>query len=165
MLDPDGTFHSGDIGQIDEDGFVSITGRKKEIIVTAGGKNVAPAVLEERLKAHRLVSQAMVVGDDRPFVAALVTLEVEELAAFAKEHGLDATTPAELAGHDALQAELDKAVAHANEAVSKAESIRKVTVLERDFTLEDNEITPTLKLRRKVIAENFGDQIEGLYRR
>jgi long-chain acyl-CoA synthetase len=164
VLDGEGWFRSGDLGEIDDDGFVRITGRKKEIIVTAGGKNVAPAVLEERLKAHHLISQAMVVGDDRPFVAALITLDPEELAAFAKEHGLTGS-PSELANTPAVRTELDKAVAHANAAVSKAESIRKTTVLDRDFELERGEMTPTLKLRRTNIAENFGDKIEQLYTR
>jgi len=163
-IDDDGWFHTGDLGEIDDDGFVKITGRKKEIIVTAGGKNVAPAVLEERLKAHRLVSQAMVVGDNRPFVGALLTLEPEEAAAFAKERGLPASV-AELAKDKAVLEELDKAVAHANDAVSKAESIRKIAVLERDFDAEHDEVTPTLKLKRRVVADHFADQIEGLYRK
>lgn len=164
-LDPDGWFYSGDIGEIDDDGFVRITGRKKEIIVTAGGKNVAPAVLEERVKAHRLVSQAMVVGDNEPFIACLITLEPEELAAFAKEHNLSGTTPTELAQDPTIQAELQKSIDHANAAVSKAEAIRKFTVLSRDFTMEDDELTPSLKVRRKQVSEHFADDIAALYRK
>jgi long-chain acyl-CoA synthetase len=137
---------------------VKITGRKKEIIVTAGGKNVAPAVLEERLKSNRLVSQAMVVGDNRPFIGALITLEPDELQAFAKENELSGSV-AELSKSEKVSQEIAKAVDHANAAVSKAESIRKVVILERDFTEENDELTPTLKLRRRNVVENFeGDR-------
>jgi len=159
----DGWFRSGDLGAIDDDGFVRIVGRKKEIIVTAGGKNVAPAVLEERLKANRLVSQAMVVGDAKPFIAAIVTLEPDELAAFATEQGLSGT-PAELSRDAGVRAEVQRAVDHANEAVSKAEAVKRFRILERDFDLAHDEITPSLKVRRPVIAEHFADEIAGLYR-
>jgi long-chain acyl-CoA synthetase len=162
VISDDGWFHTGDIGEIDDGGFVRITGRKKELIVTAAGKNVAPAVLEERLKSNRLVSQAMVVGDNRPFIAAVITLEPDELAAFAAEHGLSGG-PAELRTDAQVLAELGKAVDHANSAVSKAESIRKITVLDRDFTEEQGEMTPTMKLRRRNITESFSDEIEALY--
>ena len=162
VLADDGWFHSGDIGEIDDDGFLKITGRKKELIVTAGGKNVAPAVLEERLKQHRLVSQAMVVGDNKPFIGALIALDPEELAAFAKERGLSGK-PADLVKSDAVQAEVTKAVDHANAAVSRAESIRKWEVLDRDFSLDDNEITPTMKVKRAVVAEHFADRIDAIY--
>ncbi|MBW3605260.1 MAG: long-chain fatty acid--CoA ligase [Actinobacteria bacterium] len=161
VLDGDGWFHTGDLGAIDDDGFVSITGRKKEIIVTAGGKNVAPAVLEERLKAHRLISQAMVVGDKRPFVGALITLDPEELQLFAAEHGLGDAVGA--AQSDRVRAEVDRAVAEANTAVSRAESIRKTAILERDFTIEEGELTPTLKVRRMVVADHFSTAIDDLY--
>jgi long-chain acyl-CoA synthetase len=162
VLAGDGWFRSGDLGELDDRGFLAITGRKKEIIVTAGGKNVAPAVLEERLKAHRLVSQAMVVGDNRPFVAALITLDPDELEQFAKENDLSGS-PAELSQRSEVQQEVQKAVDHANAAVSRAESIRRTTVLERDFLLDEDEITPTLKLRRTVIQGNFAGDIERLY--
>jgi len=164
VLGDDGWFRTGDIGEIDDDGFVRITGRKKEILITAGGKNVAPAVLEERLKAHRLVSQALVVGDGRPFIAALVTLDPDELAAFAKDHGLTGDV-AQLCGNPQVQAELQKAVDHANRVVSKPESIRKIVVLEREFTEEAGELTPSIKLRRGTIYEHFAAQIEGVYAR
>ncbi|MEX0659774.1 MAG: AMP-dependent synthetase/ligase [Egibacteraceae bacterium] len=163
VLTDDGWFTTGDLGELDADGFLKITGRKKEIIVTAGGKNVAPAVLEERLKAHRLVSQAMVVGDDRPFIGALLTLDPEELAAYAREQGLSGTSAAQLSEDATVQTEVQKAVDHANAAVSKAESIRKVVVLDRDFTQDDGELTPTLKLRRRDVHQHFAAEIEGLY--
>ena len=163
VIDDEGWFHTGDIGEIDDDGFIRITGRKKEIIVTAGGKNVSPAVLEERMKQHRLISQVMVVGDNKPFVAALVTLEPDELAAFAKEHNLSGTSAEELAGNEQVIAEVQKAVDHANGAVSKAESVRKFTILKRDFTMEDEEMTPTMKLKRPKVVEHFSAEIEQLY--
>ncbi|MGH7645390.1 MAG: AMP-dependent synthetase/ligase, partial [Gemmatimonadales bacterium] len=163
-LTADGWFHTGDIGTLDDDGFLLVTGRKKELLVTAGGKNVAPAPLEERLKEHRLVSQAMVVGDNRPFIGCLVTLEPDELAAFAAARGLGGTL-AELAAADVVHAEIAKAVEHANTAVSRAESIKRWRVLARDFTQEDGEVTPTLKLRRDVVSEHFARDIEALYSR
>ncbi|HSK97576.1 MAG TPA: AMP-dependent synthetase/ligase, partial [Euzebyales bacterium] len=155
-------FHTGDLGAIDDDGFVSVTGRTKEIIVTSGGKNVAPAVLEERLKAHRLISQVMVVGDQRPFVGALITLDPDELRTFASDHGVQGGTDA-LVRSDAVRQEIDRAVEVANEAVSRAESIRKFTILERDFTIEQGELTPTLKVRRNVVVDHFGKAIDELY--
>ena len=160
----DGWLRTGDIGELDDEGFLRITGRKKELIVTAGGKNVAPAVLEERLKEHRLVSQALVVGDERPFIGCLITLEPDELAAFAAQRGLSGSV-AELAQSDAVQAEIAKAVEHANAAVSRAESIRQWRVLGRDFTIDHGEMTPSLKIRRNIISEHFADEIESLYRR
>jgi long-chain acyl-CoA synthetase len=155
-------FRTGDIGDIDDDGFVRITGRMKEIIVTAGGKNVAPAVLEERLKANRLISQVMVVGDQRPFVGALITLDPDELQTFAREHAI-VGGPEDLIRSDAVHAEVDRAVADANTAVSRAESIRKTAILSRDFTIEHGELTPTLKVRRMVVAKNFETAIDELY--
>jgi len=158
----DGWCATGDLGTIDDDGFVTITGRKKEMIVTAGGKNVAPATLEERLKANRLISQVMVVGDKRPFVGALVTIDEEELSAFAKEHGLQGQV-SDLVRSDAVRAEVDRAVEDANGVVSRAESIRKTAILEREFSIDGGELTPTLKVRRMVVTEHFGDAIEELY--
>jgi long-chain acyl-CoA synthetase len=158
-----GWFRSGDIGEIDADGFLSITGRKKELIVTAAGKNVAPAVLEDRLRAHRLVSQCMVVGDNRPFIACLVTVDEEAWPGFAAEHGL-AGPLADHLDSEVLRAEIQTAVDDANRAVSKAESIRKFVILPDDFTEDNGEITPTLKLKRSVVALHRADAIAALYR-
>lgn len=163
-IEPDGWFHSGDIGRLDADGFLRITGRKKELIVTAGGKNVAPAVLEDRLRAHTLVSQCMVVGDGKPFIACLVTLDVESLPAWLEQNGKPADTPVEqLVDDPALVAEIQNAVDEANKAVSRAESIRKFTVLPVDWTEAGGQLTPSLKLKRNVVMADFADDVAALY--
>ncbi|WP_019970045.1 long-chain fatty acid--CoA ligase [Mycobacterium sp. 141] len=160
----DGWFHTGDLGSIDDDGFLTIVGRKKEIIVTAGGKNVAPAVLEDRLRAHPLISQAMCVGDQQPFIAALITIDPEAFESWKHHNGKDAAaTVADLTDDPDLVAEVDLAVKEADEAVSKAEAIRKFRILPVDFTEETGELTPTLKVKRKVVAEKFADEIAALY--
>jgi long-chain acyl-CoA synthetase len=159
----DGWFHTGDIGELDDDGYLKITGRKKELLVTAGGKNVAPAVLEDRLRAYPLVSQCIVVGDQKPFIAALITLDEEMLPAWAKNNGLPALTVAQARTNDAVLAELQNAVDDANTAVSKAESIRKFAVLPNDFTEENGYLTPSLKLKRNVVMKDFHDDVEALY--
>ncbi|MFI8512387.1 AMP-dependent synthetase/ligase [Streptomyces sp. NPDC085460] len=160
----DGWFHTGDIGTLDEDGYLAITGRKKEILVTAGGKNVAPAVIEDRIRAHALVAECMVVGDGRPFVGALVTLDEEFLGRWAAEHGKPAgTTAAALRDDPELLAEVQRAVDDGNAAVSKAESVRKFRVLASQFTEEAGHITPSLKLKRNVVAKDFADEIEAIY--
>ncbi|MFF0448446.1 AMP-dependent synthetase/ligase [Streptomyces sp. NPDC004609] len=161
----DGWFHTGDIGTLDEDGYLTITGRKKEILVTAGGKNVAPAVIEDRIRAHALVAECMVVGDGRPFVGALITLDEEFLGRWAAEHGKPAgSTAASLRDDPQLQAEIQRAVDDGNAAVSKAESVRKFRVLGTGFTEEAGHITPSLKLKRNVVAKDFADEIEAIYR-
>ncbi|MDH5373993.1 MAG: long-chain fatty acid--CoA ligase, partial [Acidimicrobiia bacterium] len=162
-IDPDGWFHSGDIGTLDSDGFVSITGRKKEIIVTAGGKNVAPAVLEDRLRGHSLVSQCMVVGDAKPFVAALVTIDEESLAGWAEIHERDAASLPDLIDDPDLLTAIQSAVDEANRAVSKAESIRAFRILPNDLTIEGGELTPTLKVKRSVVAAKYGATIDDIY--
>ncbi|HEV7872336.1 MAG TPA: long-chain fatty acid--CoA ligase [Modestobacter sp.] len=165
-IDADGWFHTGDLGELDAQGFLKITGRKKEILVTAGGKNVAPAVLEDRLRAHKLISQCIVVGDQRPFIAALVTLDAEALPAWLKSKGKDdALTPEQLREDPELLAELDAAVADANKAVSHAEAIKKFRVLGNDFTEDNGTLTPSLKLKRAVVMKEFGDEVESLYAR
>ncbi len=165
-IDPDGWFRTGDIGELDGDGFLKITGRKKEIIVTAGGKNVAPAVLEDRLRAHRLVSQCIVVGDQRPFIAALVTLDEEALPAWLESKGKDTgLTAAQLRDDPDVLAELDAAVKEANKAVSQAEAIKKFRVLGTDFTEDNGMLTPSLKLKRSVVMKEFDTEVEELYSR
>jgi long-chain acyl-CoA synthetase len=158
----DGWFHTGDIGEIDEEGYVRITGRKKELIVTAGGKNVAPAVLEDRLRAHPLISQCMVVGDQQPFIACLVTLDAEALVPWATAHGKSGDA-ASLSDDPDLQAEIQKGVDEANKAVSKAEAIRKFTILPVDWTEEGGQLTPSLKLKRSVVMKEFASEVDALY--
>ncbi len=162
VFDDDGWFHSGDIGEIDVDGYLSITGRKKELIVTAGGKNVAPAVLEDRMRAHALISQCMVVGDGQPFISALVTIDPDVYPDWAKEHGKSENVLEVLSDED-LRAEIQDAVDDANKAVSKAESVRTFRILPDDFTIEGGELTPTLKVKRGVVSDKYADVIEAIY--
>lgn len=159
----DGWFRTGDLGRLDEHGHLHITGRKKEIIVTAGGKNVAPAVLEDRMRAHPIVSQVVVVGDQRPFIGALVTLDAEMLPGWCAANGLPALSVAEARVHPRVLAELDKVVAQANEAVSKAESIKKITVLDLDFTEANGYLTPSIKVKRAKVIADFAGTIDALY--
>jgi long-chain acyl-CoA synthetase len=164
VLDPDGWIHTGDIGSLDDEGFLHITGRKKELIVTAGGKNVSPAVLEDRLRAHPLVSQTMVVGDNRPYVAALVTIDEETLPYWLKQHGKATDTAlAEVKDEPEFLADIQQAVDDANKAVSRAESIKRFRVLDTDFTEAGGQLTPSLKLRRSVVAKECAADIEALY--
>lgn len=160
----DGWFHTGDLGAIDADGFLTIIGRKKEIIVTAGGKNVAPAVLEDRLRAHPLISQAMAVGDAQPFIAALITIDPEAFVGWKQRNGkAETASVADLVEDPDLKGEVELAVKDANQAVSKAEAIRTFRILPVDFTEDTGELTPTLKVKRKVVAEKFADQIAAIY--
>jgi long-chain acyl-CoA synthetase len=162
-LEDDGWFHTGDIGDLDAEGYLRITGRKKELIVTAGGKNVAPAVLEDRMRAHPLVSQSMVVGDAQPFIAALIAVDAEEFPRWAAEHGKEGKTVADLVDDADLQAALQAAVDDANRAVSKAEAIKAFRILPEDFTIEGGELTPTLKVKRNVVVDKYGHVIEQIY--
>ena len=159
-----GWFATGDIGELDEEGFLKITGRKKEMIVTAGGKNVAPAVLEDRLRSHALISQCMVVGDGKPFVAALITLDPEALGPWKQAHGKPAdATVAALRDDPDLVADVQAAVDDANQAVSRAESIRKFRILDVDFTQEAGQLTVKLGIRRSVLLKDFAADIDALY--
>jgi long-chain acyl-CoA synthetase len=161
-LDADGWFHTGDVGEVDDEGFVRITGRKKEILVTAGGKNVAPAVLEDRLRAHALVDQCLVVGDGQPFIGALVTIDRETFPGWAEQHGKTGEV-ADLVEDPDLVAAVQEGVDEANKAVSKAESIRKFTILPGEWTEEGGQLTPSMKLKRNVVVREARDEIEALY--
>ena len=164
ILADEGWLRSGDLGELDDEGFLKVTGRKKEIIVTAGGKNVAPAVLEDRLRAHPLISQCIVVGDGRPYIACLVTLDVEALEHWKQQHGKPAgATAAELAADADLLADIQAAVDDANKAVSRAESIRRFRVLAVDFTEDGGHLTPSLKIRRSVVLKDFAADIDAMY--
>jgi len=158
----DGWYRSGDIGELDEEGFLRITGRKKEIIVTAGGKNVAPAVIEDRIRSHAIVSQCMVVGDNRKFVAALITIDPEAFEFWKKQHNKTGTI-AELVDDPDLRATVQKAVDDGNKAVSRAESVRKFAILPVDFSEAEGHMTASLKLKRHVIEKQFSAEIEALY--
>lgn len=162
VLEADGWFHTGDIGEVDDEGFIRITGRKKEIIVTAGGKNVAPAVLEDRLRAHFLVDQCVVVGDGQPFIGALITLDRESVPTWAETNNKSKNIR-DLIDDPDLRAEIEAAVEDANKAVSRAESIRKFTILPDEWTEEGGQLTPSLKLKRNVVLREFRDDVAALY--
>ena len=163
VFDSERWFKSGDLGKLDDEGFLYIVGRKKELIVTAGGKNVAPAVLEDRLRAHPLVSQCMVVGDNQPFIAALVTLDPDALKALVANNKEDGASMGDLVNDPDLIAVVQTAVDDANKAVSKAESIRKFTLLPNDFTIAGGHLTAKLSVKRHVVAKEFAKEIEALF--
>ena len=159
----DGYFKSGDLGAIDDAGYLSIVGRKKEIIVTSGGKNVAPEVLEDRLRAHPLISQCMVVGDNKPFIAALITLDPDSIKSWATSNKKASTAVADLATDPALIDVIQAAVDEANKAVSRAESIRKFKILPQDFTIADGQLTAKLSVKRHVVNQQFAQEIADLF--
>lgn len=164
ILGQDGWLHSGDVGSLDDEGFLTVTGRKKDLIVTASGKNVAPAVLEDRMRSHWLVGECLVVGDARPFIAALVAADPEAFAQWKADNGKPGgATITDLADDPGLQAEFQAAVDDANKAVSRAEAIRKFAILGEEFTVSGGQLTPTMKVRRAVVMDRYAPQIAALY--
>jgi long-chain acyl-CoA synthetase len=164
-IDPDGWLHTGDVAQIDDEGYVRIVDRKKELIITAGGKNISPANLEALLKQHPLVGQACVIGDRRPYMSALIVLDPEVTPIWARKAGIELTPTTDLAHHPAVVAEIQKAVDECNRHVSNVESIKRFTILPGEWTAESEELTPTLKLKRRVILQKYADEIDAMYTR
>jgi long-chain acyl-CoA synthetase len=163
VFDSNGYFKSGDLGKIDEEGYLSIVGRKKELIVTAGGKNVAPAVLEDRLRSHPLISQCMVVGDNKPFIAALITIDPDAIKPWAVANKKEGASVSDLAKDPTLQAVIQTAVDETNKAVSRAESIRKFIILPVDFTIAGGHLTAKLSVKRHVVSQQFAREIDELF--
>ena len=158
-----GWLHTGDLGRLDEDGFLFITGRKKDIIITAGGKNITPANLENGLKQNRWISQAVVIGDRRPYLIALITLDPEELPALAAELGVDAPEMAAMAQDERVRAEVQKAIDEVNSHVGPVEQIKRFAILDHDLSQETGELTPTLKVKRNVVHEKFAGVVDRVY--
>ncbi|MDQ5816444.1 MAG: AMP-binding protein, partial [Actinomycetota bacterium] len=165
LLDNEGWMRSGDVGELDDNGYLTITDRKKDLIITAGGKNIAPQEIENKIKFHDLISQAVVIGDRRPFLTAIITLDEEKAPVWAKEHGVDASDVAGIAGDERTLKEIEAAINEVNNSLARVEGVKKFRVLDRDFLEEENEITPTLKVKRKQIGENYNEHIEEMYKK
>ncbi|MBV8690078.1 MAG: AMP-binding protein, partial [Actinobacteria bacterium] len=164
-LDADGWLHTADIGELDDEGYLRIVDRKKELIITAGGKNISPANIEAALKSFPLIGQAAVIGDKRPFISALLVLDPEGAPAWAKQHGISSTSLADLAENDEVLAEIDRNVKEANQQFNSVEQVKKFTVLGEEWLPDSDEMTPTMKLKRRGINEKYADEIEALYSR
>jgi long-chain acyl-CoA synthetase len=163
-IDADGWLHSGDVGEFDDNNYLKITDRKKDLIITAGGKNIAPQEIENKVKFHPLISQVVVIGDRRPFLTALITLDEEKAPVWAKQHGIEGDVAA-LANNERTLKEIEGAINEVNQALAKVEGVKKFRLLERDFLQEEDEITPTMKVKRKQIGAIYGDLIEDMYRK
>jgi len=163
LIDGDGWLHTGDVGELDADGYLRIVDRKKELIITSSGKNVSPANIEGLLKEHPLVGQALAYGDNRPYVVALVVLDHEMVPAWAARNGVAAAALAELAAHEQVLQEVQQAVDAANQRLARAEQVKRFEVLPVEWTAESEELTPTLKLRRRVIHAKYAERIDALY--
>ena len=159
----DGWFKTGDLASIDDRGHLRITGRKKELIVTAGGKNVSPEILEESLSTHPLIANIIVVGDNRPYIGALIALDTEMLPEWLATHGLPVVDAAQAANLPEVRDSLEKAIARANKAVSRAESIRRYRIVNAAFTVENGYMTPSLKLKRRRVLADYADEVDALY--
>jgi long-chain acyl-CoA synthetase len=164
VLDDEGWLHSGDIGRFDEAGYVQIVDRKKELIITAGGKNISPANLEAAIKSYPLIGQACVVGDGRAYITALIVLDPDVAPAWARSQGIDFDSLADLAAHPDVRAEVERCVAEANSRFSQVEQIKKVAILPTEWPPDSDELTPTMKLKRRGVLAKYADEIEALYR-
>jgi long-chain acyl-CoA synthetase len=164
VLDGDGWLHSGDIGRFDEAGYVQIVDRKKELIITAGGKNISPANLEAAIKSYPLIGQACVIGDARPYITALIVLDPDVAPAWARSQGIDFASLGDLAAHPDIRAEVERCVAEANGRFSQVEQIKKVAILPTEWPPDSDELTPTMKLKRRGVLAKYADEIEALYR-
>jgi long-chain acyl-CoA synthetase len=157
----DGWLHTGDIGETDAEGYVKITGRKKDIIITAGGKNITPANLEDALRHYRWISQAVVIGDGRPYLVALITLDPEETPAFASQHDLK---PDEVHRSESMRAEIQAAIDEINSHYASVEQIKRFEILPKDFSQPTGELTPTLKIKRSIVQHKYAETIDAIYR-